>query len=332
MRHDPRRSTRWRYERVREILDTRPVRGTRYLPGWIKDDKIIVEAYKFLYDWDQLGHTETNQRRLQAKREAMYSVNPELYLAHDVAFAADGERLRYEVEARILAGQSDTDIAHEVCGLAGMVDWYEKLFFNVRDRLRNRGYIVSRVICPSITEPNWENLTLDLTGKFFGYFAGPTVLDVILHGYDNSAFTPSSGEDTGGFFEVHWGTQFRRRSAEAVNSFEYNKYNVVELFEIHTRLLDLAQKTKKDVGELNVMEQAVDIMLHSFNYSTGSRLENALVDSPLKPYIGQAGELRASEMMQIVAGDVPDTVSNLASLKLPERSTTKHEQPAEQGS
>ena len=327
--HDPRRSPRWRYDRIRTLLDSRP---DPRLPEWCKDDKSIVEAFEFLRQWDQLGRDYPNPRRLAEMQQGMYAVNPELYLAHDLAFAADSERNRYEIEARILARQTNEQICNEICGLPGMVEWYEKLFFNVRDRINRRGYIANKVILPSVIEPSWENLTLDMTAKFFGYFAGPIVLDVILHGYDSSTVIPQKGDDTGAFFDQHWNTQFRRRSAEAVNSFEFNKFNVVELFEVHTKLLDMAQKAKNEIGNLSTIEQNVEVMLGSIQFSSGSRLHNDLAKSPFQPYIGQAGELRASEMMQIASGDVPETVSNITSLKLPERSVTKHEQPVEQGS
>jgi hypothetical protein len=139
---------------VREILDTRHLRTNGRFPEWASDDPVIKGAFKFLRQWDQLGREETNQRQLLKKRQDMYVINPELYLAHDLAFSADSERHRYELEARLLARQSNEEIAHELSGLAGMVEWYEQLFFNVRDRIDNRGYIVNKVICPSVIEPS----------------------------------------------------------------------------------------------------------------------------------------------------------------------------------
>lgn len=323
---DPRRSPRWRYERVRQLLDARPpqaaVRG--------RDDACIRSARKFLREWEALGRVHRGRQLVDARR-MLFSLDPELYFAFDMFLATDTDKMRCEVEARILARQSNEEIAEEIHTLPGSVDYFEKLFFNVRDRLDNKGYIVNRIIAPTVMDQDWTNLNRELSTKFFGYFAGPVVLSAVLHDFDSSLIPPGEGQSTDEFFDAHTATGFRRRIAEAINAFEINKFNIVELLEVHTQVLKIARDAKQAAGgDFNANEAQMGLLLQTLDFAASpEQRQAAMVDSPLKPYHDLAGELRSDEMLRIVAGDVPDTVDELITLKMPERRERPHEQPAE---
>jgi hypothetical protein len=102
---------------------------------------------------------------------------PGLRAAQDLA-AADTS-VRWEVQARILAGQTDDEIATR-CGLApAAVRWFEALFFRVRDRLRGTDWIASQVMGPGL----WDGFGPGELGKvwmIFGHSAGPDALDLVI--------------------------------------------------------------------------------------------------------------------------------------------------------
>jgi hypothetical protein len=87
---------------------------------------------------------------------------------------SDGGLLRAEVEARILAGQTDVEIAIEYGLVPEAVRWFEAAFFCVRDRLRARDWITGRVIGrhfpPADPAPVW---------KLYAYWGGPLALDLV---------------------------------------------------------------------------------------------------------------------------------------------------------
>lgn len=87
--------------------------------------------------------------------------------------------LRLELEARLLARQSSEEIAERLSVSATAVDAYHDAFFDVRDRLESKTYVVKKVIGVNsgfgFGSPTLEGLT-----KQVAYFAGPTVLDVVL--------------------------------------------------------------------------------------------------------------------------------------------------------
>jgi hypothetical protein len=86
---------------------------------------------------------------------------------------------RWEVEARLLAGEDFNQVAAKYdCGSA-MVEAYHALFFQVQDRLRATDYITTSVIGRKLH----AGLTaddVDVLMKVFGYGGGPLVLEAAI--------------------------------------------------------------------------------------------------------------------------------------------------------
>jgi hypothetical protein len=91
-------------------------------------------------------------------------------------YAVDGPG-RWAVEARIVAGQSDEQIA-ALCSLSPeTVQWYEALFWRIRDRLSARDWIAARVIGLR------SGFTREQMGRLwcaYAYSAGPIVLGLVI--------------------------------------------------------------------------------------------------------------------------------------------------------
>ena len=86
----------------------------------------------------ELGDASPGRRRRPGPHDAAISAALELR-------QADGP-VAWEARARILAGQSDAEIAAR-CGLTPeCIAWYAALFFDVRPKLKAFAYIVARVI------------------------------------------------------------------------------------------------------------------------------------------------------------------------------------------
>ncbi len=87
--------------------------------------------------------------------------------------------VRWEVEARILAGQTDAEIAASTGLPAEVVDRFQLNFFNVRDRLAAGDFILFAVIgyqpFYGIREGDWRTLW-----AYFGFAAGPRMLEVVM--------------------------------------------------------------------------------------------------------------------------------------------------------
>lgn len=100
-----------------------------------------------------------------------------LHRAHRV-YAENGEP-RWELEARLLAGQSDREIARRLGVTRGLVRRYEQIFCTCRDRLRASDCILFTFIGRGPIDGFAPG---DLGGvwKWTGYFGGPHMLDGII--------------------------------------------------------------------------------------------------------------------------------------------------------
>lgn len=86
---------------------------------------------------------------------------------------------RFELEARLLTGDTCERIADRFGADAATIEAYEKLFFDVRDRLGQRSYIMHQVIGPRVYA-GFSVQDLDVVWKLVAYQGGTVALDAIL--------------------------------------------------------------------------------------------------------------------------------------------------------
>jgi hypothetical protein len=132
-----------------------------------------VPPVKAWYDWWTRTARYIVQLRADGKPDPV-----------QLAAILDAERIydddgpvRWEVEARTLARESNRSISTK-CGLSpDRVRAYQQLFFGVEDRLAARDYIHLQVI--GTGEP-WLPTDVGKVWLYFGYAGGPAVLDQII--------------------------------------------------------------------------------------------------------------------------------------------------------
>jgi len=105
------------------------------------------------------------------------SAFPEIHGARQLYVS--GGKLRAVVEARILAGQTDVEIAALTSLDPLVIGAFESLFFNVRDRLQARDWIANVVIGPGL-RCGFGLDELPLLWRAFGFFAGPKILEIVM--------------------------------------------------------------------------------------------------------------------------------------------------------
>ena len=134
------------------------------------DDALTHSAYAFVRDWRRCCN--------DAQREQLARAQPEL--ADAVKFYQTASFMRRaEVEARLLARQSDESIAG-LCALSpAAVRLYHEFFFDVRPYLQAEFYIFAKAIGPKVL----SGLTgddHDLLLKMAGYALGAAAVDQLL--------------------------------------------------------------------------------------------------------------------------------------------------------
>ena len=313
-KHNPKRVPRHRYDRVQALLKSKRA------PVPERDDEYTVELYKFIKEWNRLGRTKRSPKRLhEARLEALFADNPGLFYAYEAFLSGeetDDDELKYVYEARILAGQSDQKIGSIIGVTPEMIEWYEMAFFNVRDRLNRRDYI-SKIVIGNTIRQGFHNLTLELSAKYFAYFGGPLVLDMILDGYNHNQLPPGPGDDISAYIDNHFKLGLRRQCGEAVNYLEINKWNVAQMFELHVRLIEASDRVETKEGVKTPLAETLSAVLDVIPWSVGSAREEALQGSHIAPYLNHAAEPRAKDLLLISSGEAPYSPDDLAGRLLP---------------
>jgi hypothetical protein len=118
----------------------------------------------------EFQHELKRARTATAKRRVAHDW-PDLSAAHRLRSA---DAPRWEVEARILAGQDDATIAARCCLSPEAVRFYHDAFYDVRPKLRARDWITIRAI-----DPEGQG-GLPAVLRKLAYHGGPFVVEVVL--------------------------------------------------------------------------------------------------------------------------------------------------------
>ena len=169
----PTRPVDWRWLKAGLMLDL-GLRGSRR-----RDDGPTREARRY--------RAASRRCRDDAGRERLGARMPGIAGACAIR---DGEpRLRWAVEARLLAGEPIDAVARKVGLRPEAVAWYETVFFHITDRLGSRGYVVHEVIgIRALRGPVAHEV--DLLWKVFALFGGPEVLDALIRSTWDAAGEP----------------------------------------------------------------------------------------------------------------------------------------------
>lgn len=314
----------WRHERVVKMLDTvPPERCKRHDDIWIRDYKT------FLYQWKK---SEDNRDKL------MYD-NPGLYFAYILFDRMYIEpELRLIIEARLLAGESYKAIAEGCKTIPETIQWYERLFFNVYDFLDHYDWVLKHVLLPAsdrfvaeegddeddeddfqvprstaVVDPH-----LDMSLKFFAYYGGPVVCDVMISGFrrDRRVASPEGLED---YFNDHFMNQIMMRSAQAAGRFEINKYNVMELFATHSRIIEIQKTVKADDERHSNIDQHIGALLNELHFDAGKSSKKLYDGTAIGSYDEGASEVDPDELLLLGAGIKPNSLNDAPGLSFSSR-------------
>lgn len=309
------RTPDWRWERVLKLVD-RP--GD--VPGRCnkRDDATVRTAKTFLCK---------RKNGDQMMLEKLKFENPGLFFAYEFHERAqeDPEAAMY-IQARLLARQTPEQIGGVMGILPAAVQWYADLFFDVVPYLDQRDWITKQVIVPGlvrttgvklpetdIPEHGFKDSTvarpfMDGTLKLFAYFGGPHLVDIMIGGLQ--AGKPLVGvDDADNWFDRTINTTLRRRTAQAAHMFEINKYNVMELFAVHSRLMEIARSEENQDQARSIMEKHIKATVDEIPWAVGGDGEKLYEGTIVGRFDTMSGELRDDELILVASGQVAKTVS-----------------------
>lgn len=160
-----RRPGDWRWQRACELAE-----GARSVRG--RDDETVKFASKFRRLLDRCDD--------DLDRLGVLDAYPAVYEAYSLYDASDDPtEHRWELEARLLAKESFADIEAKMGIPPETVEAYERIFFDVIDRLESPSLIVHTIIGRAV-QTGLAEREYDCLWKLFAYFLGPAVLDALV--------------------------------------------------------------------------------------------------------------------------------------------------------
>lgn len=322
-RYNPHRQPDWRYQRVLRMVDRYPTPGR--CTG--RDDEWIRGMRNYILRWRASSEHE---------RENLWYDNPALHYAFNIYEQMHGDEdpeTAFMVESRILSNQPYAEIAEELGTIPEAIEWYEAIFFNVRDYLRCHDWIVRQVLTPAMMrgrrfrpsrgksdDDDWAPPIVepfyDWTIKFYAYFGGPLALEFMLTGFRRD-INVTTREGLSQYLDQQWASQIRRRSAQAAGVFKVNNFNITELFALHARIMEIERGADSDEQKQSAIDKHISALLKGMPWAAGAAGRESIANTPLEALDDAAAELRDDELLLVSAGEKPKSIEEVPMMQLP---------------
>ena len=308
------RAPEWRWERVLRLVDRSGFRAARCTR---RDDAAVRGAKNFLLRWRN-GDADA--------REVLLWENPALHDAYRFhRSAAEDPREVMAIQARLLARMTPEEVAATHGIHPDTVRWYADLFFDVVPYLDARDWITKRVLLPALVRSPPQAAAPDPTRaarvdrisesfydgslKLFAYFGGRHVVDEMLAGM--AVGKPAvSGEAVSQWHDEGMSRSIRMRSNQAAKLFELNRYNVMELFQIHAKLVELDRSEDNQAKSAGSYERSVKALVEEIPWAVGADGEKLYGGTVLGRLDAMAGEARDDEVLMLASGRTAGTLSD----------------------
>ncbi len=320
--YNPFRRVNWRFERVLALLDRDPPgRPTK------RDDDYVREARAFVQKWRHLDPDD--------REEQLFFAHPGLYYAYQMhEREVESEDNTLYLQARLLAGMPTQKICEATSMHPDAVDWYERLFFNVRPYLKQRDWVQSQILVPAMVRnfvsgsgtdiqledsvPAFAKPFKDASLKMFAYYAGPVMCEYMIAGFQQGKMLDSV-DRLGQYLDDHWKMAVRARSAQVIRTCSVNKYNVMQLFEIHNQIIAVETSGEAENQKQNAITAHVGALLTQIPWAVGQEGAAKFAGTAVGRYDEGAAELRDDELLLTSAGegDRAGVTDMLATLALP---------------
>lgn len=237
-------------------------------PSRNEDDELVRKGYHF-------KKRERKARNL-SDHQALKREFPDMYRAYQLWKNWDSER--WLIEAGALTEISHNSLSDFVGHPPEVIGLYEELFFNIRPRLKSKGYVLNRILMPAI-DRGLDQRDHDLMLKTVAYFSG----------WDNFVEFLQCGplsDKARGWIATSFQDKLLKQGWSAAHRLNINNYNAIEVMTLVLKLKEI----EKSGGGSDMLKQE------------SMRALGALIDSCVTTIIPTASimeiaEPRADEML-----------------------------------
>jgi hypothetical protein len=300
---NPRRAPHWRWLRAMQIDGGGP-RASRKRDGedgftWIR------RAVRLKRHYAQAGN------RTEALYALMFRDN-DLFWAHSI-WADDKEPTRWGIEARVLAGETDEEIAEKVGTEPAVINSYINVFFDVRGKMRHTDYMINVVMANAVTRGLQER-HYDLLWKLLGYHGGTHVLNAVINKFTHTE-RPDNPEGVSNFFQDFAVNAIKYKAAIAALTVQANTHTQLPLIDSYVKYVEIEKNTENASKAHNTIVDNIGAMLSALPFRVGTKLDS----EPIKmlPFDTGAAELNNAEMMVVATGGKLEHQPTIENLRFP---------------
>lgn len=288
--HNPFRPADWRWQRAAAIYERAPTAmpASRQLDG-PDGFAVINTAVKFMRE---LARARTEQARARLSEQ-----RPGVFWAHRAWTSSNP--MKFAIEAHILANSSDYSIGYRCNMPPQVIAAYEALFFNVREKLQHRSYIINCIIGPAIHRGLTER-EYDLLWKLYGYFLGPCIVDALEGKFANPTWcgTPTA---VGAAVMDDAISTLKLKAALATKTLQVNQHTQLAILDAFTKFVEI-ERTTDSAGK--AQEQILDhisAMMTTLPFNVGGRIARGTTQlaSPVDDFDKTAIELTYEEVLRL---------------------------------
>jgi hypothetical protein len=299
----PRRSPNWRWLRAVEIDGGGP-RASRAGDGeagfeWIR------RASRLKRHFERSNNNPNNLRALLIR-------DPAMFWAHSI-WLEEREPTRWGIEARVLANETDAEIAEKLGTRPEIVSAYINVFFDVREKLNHPDYVINVILAGAVTRGLQER-HYDLLWKLMGYHGGPHVLDAAINKFV-ALGKPATKDDVSGFLQDFAINSMKYKSAIAALTVQINTHTQLPLIDSFVKYVEIERTTENATKAHATIVENIGAMLSALPFKVGTKLDS----EPLKmlPFDKGAAELKQEELMVLSNGGVLQDQSEIENLRFP---------------
>ncbi len=311
--NNPFRPADWRWQRAKEIHEGEGPMASRRRDG-LQGNKWIRRAVDYL--------TAEAAATSDAQRVALADGYTDIFWAV-WAWQAQANPQRHSIEAHLLARETNYEIGYR-CGVApSVVEAYEALFFNVREKLHHRQYILNCVMGPAIHRGLSER-EYDLLWKLYGYFLGPYIVDALESKFSNPVWCGTPEAVGAAVLDDAIGT-LKLKAAIAAKTVPVNQHTQLALMEQFTKFVEVERNTDS-AGQ--AQEQILDhiaAMMTTLPFNVGGRDPRGaqMAYNPIQDFEKTAIELTYEETMRLSVNQPIANADMLRKLSFPVTQSTQ---------
>lgn len=303
LRANPRRAPHWRWLRAVQI-DSGGKRAASKLDGpdgfaWIR------RAVRLKRHFDRAGN----------RPDALYALierDADLFWAHSM-WIEEKAPTRWAIEARVLAGESDEQIADKLGTEPGVINAYVNTFFDVREKMRHMDYVVNVIMADAVSRGLQER-HYDLLWKLLGFHGGSLVLNAVINKF-TPVNRPEKPENVSGFFQDFAIASMKYKSALATLTVQVNTHTQLPLIESFAKFVEIERATENATKAQTSIVENIGSMLTSLSFHVGTKLDSEAVK--MVPFDSSAAELNNNEMIVVASGGKLEDQSAIEKLRFP---------------